>query len=197
LILLRHGESAFNAAFNASRTDPGIVDAPLTAAGTGQAHAAAAQLETLSATRRLTRIVTSPYARALATAEIAAARLRLPVTVEPLVRERAAFACDTGTCRSQLVAGRPHLDFAHLDEIWWHCHDKHGAEPEEVLHARCRAFGEKMVKAGDWAGTIVVTHWGFIRACTGQAVANGSLTHFDPRTFLGATEAVAVALPPY
>src|SRR5271166_1463063 len=64
MILMRHGQSEFNAHFTATRKDPGIVDAPLTDLGHAQARAAAEELKH----EALRRIVTSPYTRALQTA---------------------------------------------------------------------------------------------------------------------------------
>ena len=44
MILLRHGQSEFNVAFNATRVDPGIPDPRLTEEGRRQARAAAVAL---------------------------------------------------------------------------------------------------------------------------------------------------------
>jgi bisphosphoglycerate-dependent phosphoglycerate mutase len=63
MFLLRHGQSYFNLHFNETRVDPGIEDPELTALGTEQAAAAAAQLAEVA----LTRIIISPYTRALQT----------------------------------------------------------------------------------------------------------------------------------
>src|SRR5690242_6893496 len=90
MILLRHGQSEFNLHFTATRRDPGIVDPRLTPLGHEQAAAAAEVLKE----ERITRIVVSPYTRALQTAAPVAAALGVPVTVDPIVRERYAFACD-------------------------------------------------------------------------------------------------------
>ena len=64
MLLLRHGQSYFNLHFNKTRVDPGIEDPELTDLGFAQAHAAAARL----AQQKLTRIIISPYMRALQTA---------------------------------------------------------------------------------------------------------------------------------
>jgi hypothetical protein len=37
-----------------------------------------------------------------------------------------------------------------------------------------------MATAEDWPHVAVVSHWGFIRGLTGQAVTNGTLLQFDP-----------------
>ena len=65
MFLLRHGQSYFNLHYTETRVDPGIEDPELTPLGRAQAEAAAAVL----AEKRLTRIIVSPYMRALQTAE--------------------------------------------------------------------------------------------------------------------------------
>ena len=115
MILLRHAESEFNEVYSVSGVDPGIEDPRLTARGHRQAREAAARL----AEHPVTRVLASPYTRALETADALAAALSLPITIEPLVRERGAFACDIGTGRSELARRWPHLDFSHIDECWW------------------------------------------------------------------------------
>src|ERR1700761_680721 len=98
MILLRHGQSKFNLHFSATRRDPGIVDPKLTPLGHAQAEEAAQALSR----EPITRIITSPYTRALQTAAPLARALRVPVIVNPIVRERYAFACDIGTPRTAL-----------------------------------------------------------------------------------------------
>ena len=167
MILVRHGESAFNAVFRETRVDPGLEDPPLTTAGRAQAEAAAKAL----AGDGVRRILTSPYMRALETADIIAQRLAAPVRVSVLVGERRAWSCDIGTPAAALAARWPALDFAHLAQRWW-------PEAEET-HAEVAARGARFHRSmradpnhGDMA---VVSHWGFIRALTGLEVTNGAL----------------------
>src|SRR5258708_7868535 len=87
MFLLRHGQSFFNLHFNATRVDPGIEDPELTPLGIEQAQAAAMELAEVA----LTRIIVSPYARALQTADPILPVHHLPVHVMQEVRERAAF----------------------------------------------------------------------------------------------------------
>src|SRR4051812_45324735 len=115
MILLRHGQSEFNLHFTVSRRDPGIPDPKLTPLGQAQAEQAAEAL----AGEGLTRILVSPYTRALQTAAPIARRLGLPLLVNPVVRERYAFTCDIGTPRTELARDWPEYDFSHIDEIWW------------------------------------------------------------------------------
>jgi len=172
MILLRHGQSAFNAAFTATRCDPGIPDPGLTELGREQARAAAEALKTV----RLARVVASPYTRALETAAIVAAVLDLPVIVNPLVRERRAFSCDIGTPASELARRWPDLDFHRLDEIWWPAIE----ESEVEIEARAALFRAEMATLADWSHTLVVSHWGFILALTGERTQNGQLLRCDP-----------------
>jgi len=180
MILLRHAQSEFNAAFSVTRIDPGIPDPRLTAAGQAQAAAAA---EALRGTG-VKRLISSPYRRALETATIIADALGLEVTVEPLVRERAAFHCDIGTGPAGLRSLFPRYSFDHLDDPWWHDHVATGiAETEAALAVRCQAFLAAAEKIPDRADVAVVTHWGFIRAATGKPVANCEmvrLSSFQP-----------------
>ena len=172
MILLRHGQSAFNAAFTANRVDPGLPDPGLTELGRAQAQAAAEALKGA----RLARIIVSPYTRALETAAIVAAALDLPVVVNPLVRERCAFSCDIGTPASVLARRWPDLDFTHLEEIWWPALE----ESEAEIEARAALFRAEMAALPDWSDTLVVSHWGFILALTGERTTNGQWLRYDP-----------------
>jgi broad specificity phosphatase PhoE len=172
VILLRHGQTVFNQVFTETRVDPGVADPPLTDLGREQAAAAAQSLRG----EGVRRLVASPYLRALETAEIIAAALDVPVTVETLVRERKAFSCDVGSPRSVLATRWPGWRFEHVDEIWWPDDD----EPVETLFDRCRAFCAAMAGMADWRDVAVVTHWGVIRAFTGRRVLNGEIVRVDP-----------------
>jgi len=172
MLLLRHGQSEFNLHFAATRRDPGIVDPKLTELGHRQAEAAAEAL----AGEGLRRIISSPYTRALQTAAPVAKRLNLPVHVTPTVRERYAFACDIGTPRTALGEAWPHLDLSHVDEIWWPPVE----EPDHQIEARAALFRGEMAALPDWRDTLVVSHWGFILAMTGERVMNGEWLRCDP-----------------
>jgi len=174
MFLLRHGQSEFNVAFNATRVDPGIPDPKLTEEGRRQAEAAAAIL----ATHLVERLIASPYTRALETAEIIADRLGLAIEVEPLVREHCLYHCDIGSPRSALILRWPALNFAQLDERWWPNLD----ESEELLAQRAESFRRAIGEEPRWEHIAIVSHWGFIRALTGQRVPNGHLLRFDPHS---------------
>jgi broad specificity phosphatase PhoE len=165
MILVRHGESEWNVHYGRTRIDPGIPDPPLTAAGRAQALRLVDEL----GAQDVTRLVSSPYRRALETASIIAGGLDLAITVEPLVRERCAFSCDLGTPMSLLRGHWPKLDFGHLEEEWW------GGGPKETvasLEQRCAAFHAKTADLPERAQMAVISHWGFIRAATGHELGN-------------------------
>ncbi len=172
MILLRHGQSEFNLHFSATRRDPGIVDPRLTDLGHSQARQAAEQL----ADQGIQRIIVSPYTRALQTARPVAARLRVPVTIDPIVRERYAFACDVGSPRAALERDWPEHDFGTIEPVWWPGEE----EPETAIIDRAARFRGELAARPDWAHTLVISHWGFILSLTGQSIANGQWLRCDP-----------------
>jgi broad specificity phosphatase PhoE len=172
MILLRHGQSEFNLHFSATRRDPGIADPRLTELGHAQAEDAARAL----AGEGIERIIASPYTRALQTAEPIAKTLGVPVTVDPLVRERFGFTCDIGSPRTALERDWPGHDFSLIEDIWWPAED----EPEVSVAGRAAGFRTLMARRHDWDRTVVVTHWGFILSMTGQSVSNGQWLRCDP-----------------
>jgi broad specificity phosphatase PhoE len=174
MFLLRHGQSYFNLHFNETRADPGIEDPELTPLGTEQAAAAAAQL----AGTALTRIIISPYMRALQTAEPFLAIHKVPVDIMQEVRERTAFVCDVGSPPGLLASRFPHHDFVHLPPQWW----PEGIETEQETIARANAFRARMALREDSAMTLLVSHWAFILALTGKSIGNGEILEYDPKS---------------
>jgi broad specificity phosphatase PhoE len=174
MYLLRHGQSLFNLHFNATRVDPGIHDPELTPLGLQQAAAAARTL----ADATLTRILISPYTRALQTAEPVLVARRMSAEIMHEVRERAAYACDVGS-HPELLAGRfPQHEFGHLPARWW----TDGVEPLEATVARADAFRAGMAARTDSATTLLVSHWAFLLALTGISLGNGEILQYDPRS---------------
>src|ERR1700722_7019777 len=92
MFLLRHGQSYFNLHFSETRIDPGIEDPELTPLGAKQAAAAAVALAEVE----ITRIIVSPYTRALQTAEPILAIHKWQVDIMHEAREGAAFVRDGG-----------------------------------------------------------------------------------------------------
>jgi broad specificity phosphatase PhoE len=178
MILLRHGQSEFNLHFSETRRDPGIVDPRLTDLGHAQAQAAAQALgaKRALAAERIERIVVSPYTRTLQTAAPVAEVLGLPLIVEPLVRERFAFACDIGSPRSELERNWPQHNFSKIEDIWWPAQE----EPEDSIVDRASRFRATLAGRHDWQHTLVISHWGFILSMTGQSVTNGQWLRCDP-----------------
>ena len=172
MILVRHGQSEFNVVFSVTRVDPGIRDPKLTPEGKRQAEAVAETLEG----HGILRLIASPYSRALETAEIVARRLGASVAVDPIVGERAAFTCDIGTPRAELVARWPDLALDHLEDQWWPTLE----ETEAQLGERCARFRTRMTGHADWRAVAVITHWGFIRGLTGLTVPNCAALRIDP-----------------
>ncbi len=172
MFLLRHGQSYFNLHFTPTRIDPGIEDPELTDLGVSQAHAAAAQLAQVS----LTRIIISPYTRALQTAEPILKFQQAAVDIMHEVRERAAFVCDVGSPPELLAVRFPHHDFKHLPSPWW-------SKPVETLEAttaRADKFRALMATRDDAKTTLLVSHWAFILALTGKSLSNGDILEYDP-----------------
>jgi broad specificity phosphatase PhoE len=172
MYLLRHGQSYFNLHFSATRVDPGIEDPELTPHGVRQAAAAAHALRDAA----LSRIVVSPYTRALQTAEPIRRLHPVPVEIMTVVRERAAFACDVGNPPAVLASRFPHHDFDHIPERWWH----DGIETEAQTIARANEFRALMAGRTDHATTLLVSHWAFILALTGVSLENGEILEYDP-----------------
>ena len=172
MFLLRHGQSYFNLHYTETRVDPGIEDPELTPLGHEQARTAAAGLKGA----RLTRIIVSPYMRALQTAEAFQATHDVPVQVMQEVRERAAFACDIGSPPELLAARFPQHDFSHLPVRWWH----EGVESTAETTERAAVFRAFMTTRENSATTLLVSHWAFILALTGVSVGNGQVLEYDP-----------------
>jgi len=172
MILLRHGQSEFNLHFTTTRRDPGIADPRLTQLGHQQVAEAARRL----AGARIARIITSPYTRALQTAAPVAKAFGVQVLINPIVRERYAFACDIGSPRTELERAWPEYDFSTIDEVWWPAIE----EPATSIISRAALFRAEMAALPDWSDTLVISHWGFILTMTGQSVMNGDSLRCDP-----------------
>jgi broad specificity phosphatase PhoE len=172
MILLRHGQSEFNVHFSVTRRDPGIIDPKLTELGHAQAAEAAQRL----AHEGIKRIVTSPYTRALQTVAPIAKALGVAVVINPIVRERYAFACDVGTARTELEQSWPDHDFSTIEEVWWPPIE----EPADQVLGRAARFRAEMAALPDWSDTLVVSHWGFILSMTGKSITNCQMLRCDP-----------------
>ncbi len=171
MYLLRHGQSHFNLHFNKTGVDPGIEDPELTPLGARQAQEVAQRL----ATGSLTRIIVSPYTRALQTAEPIRALHQVPVDIMMEVRERKAYVCDVGSAPNLLAAKFPQHNFSHLPQRWWN----DGMESSNETLQRANAFRTLMEARKDHATTLLVSHWAFILALTGDSIENGEMLEID------------------
>lgn len=143
VILIRHGQSTFNAHFEATGTDPGHIDARLTEIGHRQAAAARAQMASFA---RPDLVISTPLTRALQTTLAIFGGTGVPVEVTGHHREHLESSCDIGRSPADLAAEFPGLTFDHLDDPWWHSGpvDDRGlpVEPPEVFTGRVQTFAQ-------------------------------------------------------
>lgn len=174
MMIIRHAQSEWNHHFSITRVDPDIRDPSLTELGRQQAAGLIEQL----AGSGLTELVASPYRRTLETATIVADALNLPIVVNPLVRERCFFSCDIGSDPDDLMPDWPGVDFAGLQRGWW----GEPPESEEEIAVRSDLFRADHADLLERHDVAVISHWGFIRALTGQEVENATILRVDPYT---------------
>jgi probable phosphoglycerate mutase len=155
LLLVRHGQSAWNAEGRMQGQTPHV---PLTELGHAQAAAAAAELAAL----RPGALVSSDLDRAVQTAEHCARATGLPLSTTPALREQGYG----------VLEGRPSREL--WDVVDWT--DPHwaadGGESLAQLHARVAGYLDRL-RADPPADVVaLVTHGDTIRAA--QAVAAGA-----------------------
>ena len=158
IYLVRHGQTEFN---QQGRVQ-GRVDSPLTALGVAQAEAIGERLAGLAqAAPGGWRIVCSPLGRARATADIIAARTRLPgPVVEPRLIE-VSYGAVEGLTMPEVHARWPQL--AGIDTLFGRAPD---GESFEALTARVAGWlGE--VEADEAVSVVAVTHAGVTRVVRG------------------------------
>ena len=180
IYLIRHGQSLFNAHFEATGTDPWHIDAPLTELGHSQAAAAR---DVVAAMPRPDLVLSSPLTRAIQTTMGIFGGTGVPVEVTCRHREHLGHSCDIGRSPKALTAEFPHLAFDHLTDPWWHVgpHDANGVpvEPEHVFTPRVTEFAAWL--AAHEAPTIaVIGHGTFFRALTGRGFANCEVVRWSP-----------------
>lgn len=174
MMIIRHGQSEFNVLYGKTRVDPGIRDPRLTDFGRNQAREAAAVLRA----HGIAEIIASPYWRTLETAEILAEALDVPIRINPLVGEHAAFTSDIGSPVTALRERWPHLDFTGLREEWW----PDFIEEHHHVDGRSQEFRRTVRALEKFDHLLVVSHWGFIRALTGTEMPNCGIIRFDPHS---------------
>jgi glucosyl-3-phosphoglycerate phosphatase len=175
MYFVRHGQSEFNVVYSITLQDPGIRDAPVTARGRNQALGAGQHL----LHKNITRIICSPYTRALQTASIIAEKIGIShMIAEPLVGERRLFSCDIGTPLTPLKQSWPKVDFSRAErEEWWPARD----ESDEDMAGRVHAFTQLYRDAPDDTTTLVVSHWYFIFTLSGKDTENAQIVRRDAR----------------
>lgn len=179
--IIRHAESVHNVSKDFSQLDPS-----LTAVGFAQA---AKLNHSFPYSQRVAVIVTSPLRRAIQTALTAfpstldqryydpssghgvenGARLVL----DPLLQERSALNCDTGSERAELQAVFPRLDLEGLGSDW---PSKKGifSVDDETVHERARRVRRglaeltEQLSRGEKRDVVVVTHGVFMKFLTGE-----------------------------
>lgn len=191
LVLWRHGETDHNVAGRVQ----GRVDVPLNATGTAQAVQAARALAAL----RPSRIVSSPLARARATAQVLAEELgggtgaAVPVDVVEDLVER-SFGAWEGLTRTQIETGWPEAA-----QVWRAGGDPQGVGVETRAHAAARvgsAIESLMARSGG-GGPAPVSSCGLAGPVEGAAdqppgtgpvvvVAHGSAITLGATYLLGA-----------
>jgi broad specificity phosphatase PhoE len=176
--LIRHGQSEFNAAFNSSRTDPMIFDAPLTIQGRKQAEEARAQVADLG----IKQVITSPLTRAIQTAlclfdDIA------PITVAAKHRELLLHSCDVGRAPEDLQRDFPMLSFEHLPDRWWHQgpenDDGIAVEPEHIFLRRIGEFETSLAQIEE-RPLAIVGHGNAFHAMIGRMLDNCEIHLHQP-----------------
>jgi broad specificity phosphatase PhoE len=170
--LIRHGQSAFNIAFDSlTRIDPMIFDAPLTDFGREQAQSLRGEVHSLG----VELIVTSPLTRAIQTTLHAFGPDHAPIRVESLHTERLEHSGDVGRSPQALRSEFPHLAFDHLDDPWWHNDGSHPQaiilESEERLLGRVANFRAWLAQRPEKT-IAVIGHGTFLNRLTGHHFKN-------------------------
>jgi broad specificity phosphatase PhoE len=170
IYLIRHGQSAFNAAHSGDAPDPMIFDAPLTAKGVDQAKQARNSVLDLG----IRLVICSPLTRALQTARHIFDGIA-PIRVMAGAREKLSHSGDVGRSPKALQADFPGLSFAGLDDIWWH----HGlpntlgytVEPHKVFAQRVRVIATSLANMTP-RPIAVVGHGDMFREMVGYVLDN-------------------------
>lgn len=177
LLLLRHGESTWNA----DGRWQGQADPPLSARGERQAADAAARVGPIDA------VWSSDLARARRTAEIMAEQLGIAVRTDVRLRERHAGEWQ-GRTRAEIEAGWPGYLGAGTRPP--------GYEPDEALLERALVALGEIVAAHRGQSVLLVVHGGVLRTVERHLGddAPGLLANLGGRWVLGVGEPVVWSL---
>ena len=179
--LIRHGQSTFNAHYEATGEDPLHFDARLTPHGRKQV----ARAHDLYADRDYDIVLASPLTRAIQTAHGIFGD-RLPIEISDLHREWQISSCDIGRGLTELRAEFPHLDFSGLSDPWWRHELPVGAlgfpqETEAHVAERVVAF-KAAIAARPEDRIAVVGHGDFFRRIIGRQLDNCELAEWIGET---------------
>ena len=200
VFLIRHGQSAFNAAvdeikqaiphtpeaelrerFDALRRNHALRDARLSPAGERQVADASVQAQALG----VDVVIMSPLTRAIQTAMGLFGTTAARTEVSHLHAERLFSICDVGRSPTALSVDFPHIDFTHLHDVWWHCADSTqpsdaflDMEPEETFQQRVNEFRNSL-RARPEARIAVVGHGLFFEAVCGRHLENCEIAPFS------------------
>ena len=150
--LIRHAQTVWNR----EKKIQGHSDSPLTDAGIVQATRWGRILEQFS----WNRLLASDTGRALATAEIIGAYLKIPLTGDPRLREQ-DWGRWAGKTIAQLKAEQP-LELAEQTNAGWDFRPPDGEDRRSVL-ARSRAALQDAFTRWPGENILVVTHEGVIK----------------------------------
>lgn len=169
LCMVRHGETAWNAEGRVQ----GQLDIPLSEVGLAQARSVAEALER----ERFDALYSSDLVRVRQTAAPSAAKLHLPVTVDPRLRERHYGSFQGHTYADAKVkfpedyarfrAKEPDFAFG-------------GGESLLAFHQRCLCFLEELVRQDKARSILIFTHGGVLEMAYRHATGRGLST---PRDF--------------
>jgi probable phosphoglycerate mutase len=163
LILVRHGESEGNATLTFTRSP----EAPLTVAGENQARRSARLIQ---ADFRPTCLISSPYRRAMQTAEIIGELLDLPLSIEDDLREQSM-----GELRGQpYQEALDSHDFQSLPRWKWR-----PPNGETLIEVQARALPAvlRIAQSSPDSDVVLVSHGGTIRALWAHAAGGWEETH--------------------
>ncbi len=179
ILLIRHGQSTFNAHYEKTGQDPGHFDARLTELGEKQAAAT----RQLLADEEVDLVIASPLTRAIQTGLGIFGGRDLPFYITCRHRERLESSCDVGRSPSALKADFPALDFDHLEEVWWHKEPGSQApfitEPLSVFEKRVHAF-RGWLTDHPTTKVAVIGHGTFFHALTGHWMQNCEVQRWQP-----------------
>jgi broad specificity phosphatase PhoE len=177
--LIRHGQSTFNAHYEATGEDPLHFDARLSDLGESQVAAARDRYRD----RDYDVVLASPLTRAIQTAHGIFGDRGIPIEICALHREWQISSCDIGRGVTELRTDFPQLDFSSLSDPWWR-HDAPACplgfpqETEAHLAERVAAF-TGLIAARPEERIAVVGHGDFFRRLIGRHLANCERAEWD------------------